>query len=82
MPKGKNKSKHNKENIGTLWLEDQAKITRRSSLKPYDYFTYASVINQDKALTNMQYSRTLIRAKNFYPQKINFIKNMESKMIN
>ncbi|KAG1150373.1 hypothetical protein G6F37_003638 [Rhizopus arrhizus] len=79
MPKAKQNTK-DKENEINSWIEQQAKITRRSSLIPYDYFTYASLINQDKGFTNMNYLRALSKAKNISPLKAVLIEKMESMM--
>jgi hypothetical protein len=63
MPKDSNKSNDNKENIEAVWLEQQAKITRPSTIKPYDYFSFASLLDQSRAFTNRHYSVVLQKAK-------------------
>lgn len=79
MPKAKQNTK-NEENEINSWIEQQRKINRRSSQIPYDYFTYASLINRDKEFTNITYLRALSKAKNASPYRTGLIENMESMM--
>jgi hypothetical protein len=79
MPKTNQNIKSKKNEIND-WIEEQGKITRKSSQIPYDYFTYASLINEDKGFTNTNYLRALSKAKSTSPNKIAFIENMETLM--
>ncbi|ORX55750.1 hypothetical protein DM01DRAFT_1026057 [Hesseltinella vesiculosa] len=63
------------------WLVEQKKKTKRSTVKPYDYFSFASSLDHlSEASINLFFKTTLSKAKDIDRPKLDFIEAAESKM--
>lgn len=62
------------------WLNDQKRLTKRSDVKPYCYFSFAEFADTTEALTNLYYKRALSKALETDPKNTKIIKKALKKM--